>query len=1166
MARYRSLYEVLGVGADCDLAELKRAFNARVKELHPDLHHDLDDVARDSLTEEMQLVNEAWQTLRDSDRRRAYDSVRAWELSVERGRFADSSRQGMGLSFRKRWRRSQKNKNLPPLRSRQNRQTSRNDWANKNADKRPESDLRNKDSKDKDTDVGAFRNENANQPSPEIDITSQKTGKAQESSFSSPSPIAPQAFAFDGYDNRFRDPSGESLGDPSAGQFRDPSGELFGREDQQFTESEHTAEARRAFAQDDARAVQDQGDIRGGTAERKWEAVHSAEAPWNAAGKMPAGPGPLDRVAGEPGFLTDEQRSTEKSLRSFEDSGVMPVAPGPLDEFMVFDSADSAEERDIFSARIEPEESLYQKENDFEKGSSSRQGDPSLFSLPDAPPHLEHPHLHKESSPSSFSSFREDVETAAGTQKNDSERDKAWRQRKEEKEDRLVPPLEESLSSSQEVSLDTPSDIEDVFVPNDADRFVSGEAEGGTPTPLDEEKTVEKEPGAHPPVLSQNATAGLADHVFDDTDISSRPLPGESYGERAVQKQSGVRPPVPSQDAFTAGPADHVFDDTGISSFEGATVWMPPPLVEFAEGEPGDVFRVGEAARSDEPTAGAEEGKTVRMPSPSGLFVPGMPGDVAQRDTYRPEVRPQDRSEDRPEVRPQDRSEDRRGEDPGKSGTERSVQETVSGERQRIRPENRAEAEDAAIREEESFAMSGVTSGVELQTVPKRNHYLPVPIIHEKPLAFNWVVSGFAVVALLIAGFFLVDKVIYGGHEFPPEKRKIVLPIVGRATVVDMSAGQPYVVSKMTVKNHVGDLRSMSAVTSSHDWRVFSAGHGTNGHFAMWNSEDGGKIWTRYSPTVFNGSAPREITALAAHGETLLAGGSVNRPGGGSSVTVWMSDKNRQWESHAGSDAFLDIEGEAEITAVAIAPGTGRMVAVGRNNTDAAAWFSQGGKQWFKADGQGLFGGPEVQRMFDVVVRPDGMFVAVGESAGRVAAWFSLDGRNWKRLPLDPLVFSPGTKASALAVWPDGALAIVGDDSATGAGAVWFSLDTRSWRRVNDAQEAFTGEGPVHIEDADILLDGTLVAVGHDAVGALLWISEGEITSDMTGNTGWVRVPAHGEKDPSRSAQVPRQWMRSVVALPNGDAVVVGNEGVASTEVFAAVWRVKPAKGWKFFE
>ena len=66
----RDYYAILGVPANAPEAEIRRAFRARAKELHPDSKPASE---RDQAHREFNLLSEAYDTLKDAERREAYD-------------------------------------------------------------------------------------------------------------------------------------------------------------------------------------------------------------------------------------------------------------------------------------------------------------------------------------------------------------------------------------------------------------------------------------------------------------------------------------------------------------------------------------------------------------------------------------------------------------------------------------------------------------------------------------------------------------------------------------------------------------------------------------------------------------------------------------------------------------------------------------------------------------------------------------------------------------------------------------------------------------------------------------------------------------------------------------------------------------------------------------
>lgn len=69
-----SYYDLLGVGVDADLEEVRRAYYRKAQLLHPDRYAGSSDPERRRAESEMKAVNEAWNTLRNSEARRRYDS------------------------------------------------------------------------------------------------------------------------------------------------------------------------------------------------------------------------------------------------------------------------------------------------------------------------------------------------------------------------------------------------------------------------------------------------------------------------------------------------------------------------------------------------------------------------------------------------------------------------------------------------------------------------------------------------------------------------------------------------------------------------------------------------------------------------------------------------------------------------------------------------------------------------------------------------------------------------------------------------------------------------------------------------------------------------------------------------------------------------------------
>jgi serine/threonine-protein kinase len=289
-------------------------------------------------------------------------------------------------------------------------------------------------------------------------------------------------------------------------------------------------------------------------------------------------------------------------------------------------------------------------------------------------------------------------------------------------------------------------------------------------------------------------------------------------------------------------------------------------------------------------------------------------------------------------------------------------------------------------------------------------------------------------------------------------------------------------------------------------------------------------------------------SAALADGDKVVAAGHAD-VGPIEDAAVWIRRANDTWGSRSlpgGADA-VDFERIWDL----VAKGD-RIVAVGYDGDDPAAWYStDAGDSWERADVP-LPSDGGAQAMRTVVVAPDGTFVALGTDDGPAsrtgAAWTSGDGSEWTRLAAPALEGSTAGQPLGAETVGDSIFAVgsvIGPDGSLDV-AVWGFRDG-TWTREDP--DVFSLAGDQRLLDVAALGD-TVVAVGAEG-------PDEDLTPQvwtMVGG-GWLEA----EVPPTPSAAE----ITSVVPVGDRFLLAGGSATSSSGDADAAIWFSRDGLEWK---
>lgn len=89
MTEERDAYKVLGVSSNASETEIREAYRARARRLHPD-------VVGEQGLDDMRALNQAWAVLKDPDKRLTYDTAHGYVAATDAGGISGDGSPGAG--------------------------------------------------------------------------------------------------------------------------------------------------------------------------------------------------------------------------------------------------------------------------------------------------------------------------------------------------------------------------------------------------------------------------------------------------------------------------------------------------------------------------------------------------------------------------------------------------------------------------------------------------------------------------------------------------------------------------------------------------------------------------------------------------------------------------------------------------------------------------------------------------------------------------------------------------------------------------------------------------------------------------------------------------------------------------------------------------------------